>query len=88
MLSIEIFINYYEDKTHTVKEIYVNKQRVAQFDHKKGKIDLNILKPYIGCGAKVFNNHVYDISKNNSKYVIIKDIKEIDGVNAIFFDDK
>jgi hypothetical protein len=45
MLSIEIFISYYEDNTHAIKEIYVNKNRVAQFDYEKGKIDLEVLRP-------------------------------------------
>jgi hypothetical protein len=83
MLSIEIFISYYEDNTHAIKEIYVNKNRVAQFDYEKGKIDLEVLRPYIGCGAKVINTHMYDRSKNNTKLCIIKGIREIDGVKAI-----
>ena len=83
MFRIDIFINYYEDGTHNIKEIYINNIRKAKFEN--DKTDLTVLKDYEGYYANVTANHINDIAKNETYKVKITSV-ETDPVLALKYD--
>lgn len=88
MINIKIYIDYFKDNTCTVKEIYINGIKKAEINQKKMRIDLSVLKPYEGHIVQLIKNIVYDVSKNNTKLYIIKEVRTLDnGEHVVNFED-